>query len=355
MKLRYSFISTSLIVSIILSGLINAALYTRSANAQAIPISIKALQLTSSPENPQPDEVITVTVVSYAIDIDSANITWYVNGSVLKKGVGLTSVTTKAPKLGKTLSVDVLAVTPGGQEHTQTLTIKSGGIDFIIESSGYVPPFFLGKISPVYQNSVKIVAIPHLANSSGVEYDPTTLVYKWEKESGTVLQDQSGYGKSSIELVGNIVPRPYTLTVTVTTKDGSGFAKGKMFVSPQTAKLAFYVNDLLYGPLFNLAMEKSVRLGSQKEMSIMAIPYGFDNVLSAINQPTFNWSVNNSSQAGLTSNMIVLRAKENSSGSANINLSMENQKNILQSAAAGFSVIFNSPSSATDATQSVSF
>ena len=164
---------------------------TTIAHAQGVPNTIGGIELTPSTSNPSPGQTVTITARSYSVDINSANITWTIAGKVVEKGIGSTVITVKAPVLGKTLTVSVSAVTPDGASFNNSLVITSGAVDMIVETDGYKPSGFPGKLAVVYQNNVKVVAIPHLANSAGVEFDPKTLLYRWE-QNGNALEDASG-------------------------------------------------------------------------------------------------------------------------------------------------------------------
>ena len=161
--------------------------FYNTAHAQDVSISINAITLSSSPENPAPGDPVTISAVSYVIDINSANLVWQVNGVQRQKGIVLTSIVVPAPALGKTTTITVGGALPSGQQISNSIDITSGGVDMIVETDGYVPPFYLGKLLPVYQNIVRIIAVPHLANSAGVEYDPANLIYKWTADTGTVI------------------------------------------------------------------------------------------------------------------------------------------------------------------------
>jgi hypothetical protein len=324
-------------------------------HAQSLSSSISGLELTSSVNDPSPGQTITITAESYTADIDSANITWTAGGKTLAKGIGATSVTVQAPDLGKHLTISVTAATPDGQTMSNSITIGSGSIDMILEPDGYVPPFFPGKIPVAYQNSVKIVAVTHLANSAGVEYDPQTLVYQWQ-ENDSVLQDQSGYGKQSIVIPGSIVPRPYNITVTVSTRDGSAQGMGLASVSPAALGImAFYDNDPLYGPLYNRALGSTVYVGTQRELGVLAVPYGFDLPASGLGGLNWSWLVNGTEHPELAGNDIVtLRAPEGSSGSSNVEADVTNGQKVLQQGSAALSVIF-SAATAPNAASTVTF
>lgn len=329
-----------IVLSFVLLLASSSWLLAPGAFAQSVPISVGGLDLSLSTANPTPGQKETVTARSYSIDINSATVTWTIAGKVVQKGVGLTTLDIKAPALGKNMVVSVSAVTPGGTSVSSSIIIQTGSVDMIIESDGYVPPFFKGKLSPAYQNMVTIVAIPHLANSSGTEYDPRTLVYSW-KRNDQVIEDQSGYGKQAITLPGDSVPRAYTLTVSVTTRDGSAQASGYLPVSFDAPMISFYIDDPLYGPLYNQAVGDTVRIGSQKETSVIAAPFGFNKPVDNLGHLSLSWLVNGQSRPELSSSdSVILRAPDSASGNSTIELDIQNSKEFLQGTKGGFTATF---------------
>jgi hypothetical protein len=250
--------------------------------------------------------------------------------------------------LGKTTDIVVTAVTTNGVTISNSIKIGSGSVELIIEGNGYVPPFFKGKIPTGYQNTVSVVAFPHLADAKGVEYDPKTLVYQWKKNS-RVVEDQSGYGKQTFTLVGDIVPRATNLNVTVSTRDGSRSASGLISVSYNSPSLSFYEDNPLYGPLFNKIVGDSIFIGKEKETSVLAIPYGFNKPVSGLGDLSLTWMINGYEHPELSLNeSVTLRAPDGADGTSNIELTVNNNKDILQSASAGFSTRFSSKSSVSN-------
>lgn len=319
-----------------------------SAASAQVPISIGGLELSASSDNPIPGQIVTITARSYAVDANASKISWTVDGKVVQNALGATTLQVVAPTLGKKMVVNVSAATPEGRVVSASITIGSGSVDMILEADGYVHPFFRGKLSPFYQNAVKIVAMPHLATASGVEYDPQTLVYRW-KRNDRALEDQSGYGKQAVTLVGDIVPRPYDVTVTVTPRDGSSSAQGFAEITVGGPSIGFYIDDPLYGPMFNATIGDTVRIGSQKETSVLAVPYGFNKPAGGIGDLSWSWLINGVKRTELVANeSVVLRAPEGSAGSSKIQLDIRNTDRILQGASGAFSAAF----SATDPNRS---
>ncbi len=311
------------------------------AHAQGIPNTVGGLDLTPSISNPVPGQSVTITARSYSVDINSATLTWTADGKTIEKGIGSTVIRVKAPILGKRLIIDVSAVTPDGASFNEQLILTSGSIDMIIETDGYRPAMFAGKLPVVYQNAVKIVAVPHIANSSGVESDPKTLLYQWE-QNGNVLESASGYGKQSVTIPGTLIPRPYMISVMVLARDGSAQGAGFTSVNAGSPSVVFYRNDPLYGPLYNNAITSTMYLGSQREAGALAVPYGFNAPASGLGDLVLDWSINDRGRPELSaSQSVTLRAPDELAGSSNVALVIANTKNILQKTSASFQVVFS--------------
>lgn len=312
-----------------------------TVSSQALPAGAGGLVLSASPANPSPGQEVIIRANSFVIDINSADITWAVDGRIVRTGSGLTTLSVTAPELGKQMQIAVSAVTPGGVSVVGSYIITSGSIDFVIENTGYAHPLFKGKIQPTYQSTLRITAIPHIGNGSGGEYDPKTLVYQW-KRNDKVLQAQSGYGKQTLTLTGDIVPRPYEISVSAYPSNGGYEVSGSRFVEEIRPSIAFYVDDPLYGPLFNRAISSTLRIGTEKETSVLAVPFGFTKPLDSLGQLAMTWLINNIKHDELSlSDSVVLRAPEGVAGTSNIRLDIKNPSRILQGATASFIASFD--------------
>lgn len=330
-------------------------LSTSIVSAQDIGTAIQGINLKLSNDSPAPGQSITVTAESYVTTLSSANITWSLNGSVYQKGTGLTSINIKAPDLGKKLTVSINAVTSSGQQISNSIDIGSGDIDLIVETGGYTPPFFPGKTPLSYQNNYKIVAVPHLADRNGKEYAPATLVYTWEKNA-RIVQEASGYGKQVFSFKDEVVPRARLIRVTVATRDGSASAEKTIIIEANNPSIYFYVNDPLYGPLYNKAITNTVSLGKSRELAVLAVPYGFNKPADSIGSLSFLWSVNSVLQKALSSSQsIILRAPEQGGGSSNINLEIKNDNDFLQSARGSFLANFSNNQSSLQSSDNINF
>lgn len=338
MNVRLALIAFVMLTAVMLS--------IHNVQAQASPTP-GGVDLTASLESPLPGQDVLITARSYSTNINAATVVWTVNGRVVARGVGITTLTIKAPKMGEVTEVIVTLTSPDGIEFQNSIAISSGSIDFIVESNGYVPPFFAGKIPVAYQNVVKVIAVPHLAGANGVEYDPKTLIYKWEQGT-TVLESQSGYGKQAVILPGSIIPRTHQVKVTVTTRDGSNSTSRIAAIGLTAPAIGFYRNDPLYGPMYNTAVSQNLLIGRNREVSVVAVPFGFNLPAEGIGSLALKWMINNTLKPELAQNRtITLRAPAGAAGASNVTLTIENTQDILQTAETSFTALFTATDNAT--------
>lgn len=339
------FISTLLLSFAVISSVFQLATI---AKAQTIgTTSIDGIDISSSPANPTPGSNVTVTVVSYTTDLNGATIAWAVNGKTYAKGVGMSSVTVVAPEAGKTLQVVATINTEEGADIEKMVTINSGSVDIVWETSGYVPPLYQGKTPFVYQNKINFIAMPNLVDSSGNPIDPKDLIYQW-KENTFALGSQSGYGKQSLQMTGSVVAGPITVDVTVASTDGSEHAESQITINPVSPTVVFYQDDPLYGVLYNSAIQGTLKL-IHNQTKVLATPYGFDVSTPGL---TYNWSINGILQNNLSaSRSVILGVNAGQQGSSDVDLSMQNDGNdILQGAESAFTAIFANQAAATTST-----
>lgn len=329
-----------LIFSTVILALISFAPYS---DAQGIPVGTN-LDITLSINNPSPGQEVTVTVRSFNTDIKSSNITWMIDGKTAKKGIGETVITVTAPQAGKEMDIDVTAVAIDGTVHRGSISLGSGTVDMILESNGYVHPFFRGKVAVSYQNSIKIVAIPHLYAANGKELDPKSLIYEWRRNN-QVMDSQSGYGKQSIVIQGDIIPRPFSVTVSVTNREKTAEAVSLVNIGFQSPTIALYIDDPLFGPIYEQSIGEAIRIGSEREVGVLAVPFGFNKPKDGLGDLQLEWFINGKRDSSLAKNMsLILRAPNGTAGASNIDLSIKNAEKILQGARAGFKAIYSGQS-----------
>ncbi|MDO8430592.1 MAG: hypothetical protein Q7S72_01210 [Candidatus Taylorbacteria bacterium] len=311
-------------------------LTTTLAHAQ-LNMPIDGVTIQTDAEYPRPGQAIVVSVESYSFDLNSSSIIWTVAGKAQSQGIGLTKTTVTAPKLGAKLNVSANIKSGDGREVQKSITIQTSSVDIIWESSGYTPPFWRGKLPFSYQNTVKLIAIPHLSTDGVNEIDPKTLVYSW-KLGGKYIDGGQGYGKQSVVITSGDIPKDLDVSVDVSSRDQTLHTFSSLTLIPSEPTLSFYEEDSLYGILFNKSLLDKVSL-KNTEMKVLAIPFGFNLNNRDI---SYAWSINAIEQRDLIKNRsITIRTKGDTDGSSTIDLDIRNQDDILQGARGGFTVYFS--------------
>jgi hypothetical protein len=309
------------------------ALSFTQVNAQ-VQSPIDGVTISSDPVNPAPNNNVKVNIESFVLDLNSASIVWLSNGKNIASGIGKTEITVKSPEIGKKLVLSVIIKINSGREIQKAIVIESGSVDLIWETSGYTPPFFKGKNPFVYQNSIKVTAIPHLSIDGVNEVDPKKLIYQW-KEGGKYIEGASGYGKQSAIIYSNNIPKDIDISLNVYTQDQAHSADKTFTFSPTEPSVGFYEIDSLYGILLNKDITDKFYM-KNSEAIVIASPFGFDNIKNV----KYNWQINNVEQPDLINNQsITLRTKGDADGSSNIAISISNNK-LLQGVSSLFTAVF---------------
>ena len=223
-----------------------------------------------------------------------------------------------------------------GREVIKTTAIKSGTVEIIWESKGYYPPFFKGKNLFSYQNTIHLVAFPHLASTVSNEINPKNIIYKW-KLGGKYIENGSGQGRQSIDIQGDLLPKNLEISVEAYSQDQKEFAMGSIEISPTEPSIVFYEMNPLYGIMYNKAIYDSFSL-YKTEVSLIASPYGFNSNKKGDNLE-YTWSINDVEQPDLSKNQsITLKRDVKITGVSNINLVITNAQEIMQRAISSLSV-----------------
>ena len=295
-----------------------------------------------SPSAPGPGQSVVATATSFSVDLNSADIAWFVNGKMKKTGAALTSFSFTTGALNQTTVIDVVVTATNGQTIKKTFSVKPADVDLIWQASSYTPPFYLGKALFSHEERLEFVAIPHIIGSNGAEISASQLVYKWTK-NGTVVGDFSGLGKNTYTMIGSIISVPIDMQVEVTTTDGVSVADAETTVAPIAPQIVFYQKDPLNGIQFQNALSGSFAL-TTKEIDILAVPFFFAKDDMGAGNLQYAWNINGYSvDNDLSKTNRVFRPQSGVSGTSNISLSITNTNKILQMADGSFNLTFNTP------------
>ncbi|HVX90111.1 MAG TPA: hypothetical protein VHC20_00420 [Candidatus Paceibacterota bacterium] len=290
------------------AGLLSLLFLLSTSATHAQVLGAQPLTILLSPQYPAPYQTVTVTPQSTLIDLARATVTISVDGKVVAQSTGGGSASFTAGGAGSSNTITVSANSPEGSYQT-TATVHPTNVALIEEPVSTTHPFYEGAAQVAIQGEVRFVAMADLRTSAnGAPLDPAKLVYSWHVDS-QALESNSGIGKSSVSVVAPMQYRDETVSVTVSTQDGSITGSASATLAPTDPTILFYRDGPLIGPNFDTAIGDFYSLVGDED-SFRAVGYSFSTF------PTINWSVNGT--PSVSQPTITLRPTGTGAGSATV-------------------------------------
>jgi hypothetical protein len=263
---------------VLLGGIL--ATKTVFAQSESIDLSIIAI-----PNDPLPLQQVRLEVKSYAMNLDSATITWKSDGRILDSGVGRTRLTVTAPANG---GVATITASVGGiGQAVASITLRPSSVDMLWEAAdAYTPPFYKGKALPPINGVFRVTAIP-AANV------PRNLVYRWSR-NGSSQQTSSGYGKSSLLFRNSELQT--TERVDVSAESGNFTGASSITITPRAPSLVAYQS---IDGFIDYANGSTKTISSNQPGTVVRFePYYFSRSRSITSDLSFNFDVADQPIAG---------------------------------------------------------
>lgn len=297
--------------------------------------AFSGLILSQKPEVPVPGSEVLITASSIDRDVMQLEFVWSVDGKKVAQAVGQTTLTVAAPQVGERMSVVVEAREQGRAYGAQELVIQPAALYLEWEGRTSVPPFYTGKRLASPQTSVVISAIPHFVYPNGARENAENIFFEWRVNGS--LRYTPTLGKSSATLDLPLLNKPFFVTVTGVSRDGSLKGQGNIVVSPVTPEVVVYETAPLGGLLDRRAVTKALQFQGE-EVTLTAYPL-YASPREAL---TFEWLLNRSTvetEEG-RSHTITFRKTGSGSGSYTVEASYRNPARFLERAAHSFLLQF---------------
>lgn len=291
------------------------------------------------PEHPRPGEAVTVSVESYNIDLNRADVRWFVNDTPVKSGVGAKRINAVAGRAGELTSIRVTAIGENGSIYSASIAFRPAEVNLLWQAQSYTPPFYKGKALMPYQGTVLVAAIPSFTRGTSV-MTPESLIYTW-KEGDDVIGDSSGKGKNLFVFRGSIPMRTKTISVLVESPDRTMSAEASIDVTPVAPRLLFYEEHPLYGLLLSKALMNTFFLAGD-ETRISAVPYYFETDVRKSAKLVYSWEANYGPVPSETGPAVTLRRTSDSAGQTEMFLEAHSsdENNTFQAAEQKLTITF---------------
>ena len=298
--------------------------------------STEDITLKTNPEIPIPNEILSLNLDSYLIDLGTSEIIWYKNDVLQNKGYGERSFSFVVGRPGSSDSITAVISTQNGKIFTKNFVIRPAEVDLIWESNSSTPPFYKGKALVPKQSIVKIVAVPNIIDLEGRRIDPKNLIYKWKK-NWEVLGSLSGFGKNIYLFDSSKTFRDNIITVDVQTLDGKFRATKSIKLSFCQPKIIFYKDAPLLGIMFENAITDKFKL-KEDEVTFFAQPFFFSKS-DIFNNLELEWFMNGKKIKKSLGNILTFK-RPIDKGFSLVDLKIQNINRFLQFATGSFQIEF---------------
>lgn len=277
-----------------------------------------------NPEFPKANEEVQATLSSYAIDLNSARITWVLNGETKLEGVGKKNFSFRVTGSDFQTNLETRVETITGSLLSKKITISPSSIDMLWEAyDTYTPPFYRGKTLAPSEGKIKIVAFPSTKNLTGFSY-------KWQLD-GKNNTLSSGYGKNYFVYKNSFLEDKNEVSVTVSDIFGNNIGKGAITVIPGSPKIVFYQKDQGLGTLWEKALTSGFFINPEGT-TLVAEPYFFYPKNFGLPGISFNWLINGEKVAVPTiKNQLSIKQASNKPGTAAIKVIINNNNTLFES------------------------
>lgn len=301
-------------------------------------VSQSSISVNVAPENPAPNEDVTINLNSYSSNLDSVLITWSVDGRSVSSGIGKKSFSIKAPNVGGEASIVAAVFLPDGEIDKRIILRPATMVLLWQATDSYVPPFYKGKAFPTLDSQVRVVAMPETRSGSQV-VNSKNMTYAWKKDY-TNNPDGSGYGKNSFTYVNDYLEDANTISVKASTVDQQSSSEASVDISTVEPKILFYKNDNTLGTIWEHALFDGHKVTSEE--IVEAAPYFISPGDIRIPSLNWSWSINNNTVniVGFMKHLLPLKVQPGVSGTSQIRLEITNRYKIFQTATKEIKVTF---------------
>jgi len=291
-----------------------------------------------TPSNPAPNEDTTITLSSYANNLDSVLIQWSVDGKNVSSGIGQKSFSLTAPASGSQAVVLARISLPDGELEKRIIIRPSVMVLLSQANDSYVPPFYKGKALPTADSEIKVVAMPEIKINSTL-VDAKNLTYAWKKDYTNDVGG-SGYGKSFFIYTNDYLEDSNNISVTASTVNQNFSSEASINIGVTKSKINFYKNDSTFGTLWDMALVDTHKI--QGPETVVAIPYFISPKEIQNPRLVWNWFINDNivNINGLKKNMLPLQVQSGISGTSKLKLEIENMDKIWETTSKSINVEF---------------
>lgn len=294
-----------------------------------------------SPSYPSAYEPFEVNLSSNYFNLDSAEVSFYVDNVLIKKGFGLRKFDFYTLGIGRKINIRVEVKKNSGEIEKKELVVNPAEVSLVYQVVEPHRPFgYLGKSVALSDSQLNIYAFTNFLDNNGKEINSEELIYEWYLNY-EYNRSVSGVGRDIFKIARlHANPRETDVTVKVLSRDRKIIAKKNIHFAPQRTTIDFYLLDDVLPFNFKNVANPSLK-SRDLDTKILAVPYFMNYVPDNVQ---ISWKLNGKSALSLLNNplqIILSNSVERFVENINVFLRIKNQDRVLQSVQRDFLVEFS--------------
>lgn len=287
------------------------------------------------PLNPVPNSSVTLTLESYSFNVDTATISWKVNGITTLEGFGQKVLKVPTGGIGETLQVSVRADLADGSYLEQAMSVTPASVVLLYEApKSYVPPLYEGRSLPSEGGLVRVTALPQISDN-GIPVPPSSLSYTWYL-NGNIMKSVSGTAKQSANIRLDFLRSRNEIKVVIRSPFGN-IATNKIEILPHPVMPLLYTYDPVLGTNFTKNIGK--RFETTKDFTLILEPFYISR--NDPGEPSYTWFLNNLPATPINGRILSLNPKENTYGTKLLTIKTVGPDKRLQKGELSSEIIFD--------------
>ncbi len=289
-----------------------------------------------SPENPEPNSTVELTLESYSFDTGTAMITWKVNNKIVAQGQGVDSYSLPTGSVGQSTKVTVSAITGDGSAIEQEVVVTPSSVSLLYEApKSYTPLLYKGRSLPGDGALFTVTAFPQISENNTI-VPPSSLAYTWYLND-SIMQSYSGVGKQSAELRIDYLRSKNTVRVIVRSQKGN-IASKTITVQPHEPMPLLYLYDPIFGSMFTQLVGK--RFETIKDFTLSLEPF-YVTQEDEGDSSEYTWFLDGLLSTPSDGRVLGFHPKENSYGIKNLTIKVYGADRRLQQTELETEILFD--------------
>jgi hypothetical protein len=316
------------------------ALLLSASVVQAQSIAPDPVQYTVSPEQPGPNQQVTIQVSGVGQFLGNSNITWQQDGKIISNASNQPSFTFTTGGIGTATRIHLSINSPTQGAISHDFVFNPSVVNLVWEADTYTPLLYQGKALYTPGSALKVVAFPTVM-IGGTVVPTSKLSFQWS-HNDTPEPASSGLGKNIFIFRGDQLQKEEAVSVLL--YSGSApVGRGEIIIPASVPQIILYVQDPLRGELLDQGLQGNTALGTT-ETTFKAEPYFFSNNAVLGGKLQYEWTLNNQDTTGpdAANGLLTLRQTGTAAGSANLGVSIQNTSSsqLAQTANSNLQLIF---------------